>query len=82
MEQLDWTMREGGCMEVIEEYKEAGKIKWIGFSTHGHASVIRAAIMTGKFDSINIHYHVRNMRPLSRLVCLRSRLCLTHGAVS
>lgn len=62
MQQLDWTIREGGCLEVLEEYRAKGKIGWIGFSTHAHASVIKAAISSGKFDSINIHYHVRLVR--------------------
>lgn len=59
MEQLEWTLREGGCMEVLEEYRAAGKIRWIGFSTHGHADVVRAAIASKKFDTVNLHYHVR-----------------------
>lgn len=58
MEQLDWTLREGGCMEVVEEFRAKGKIRWVGFSTHGHAPVIKAAISSEKFDCINIHYHV------------------------
>lgn len=67
MEQLDWTLREGGCMEVVEEFRAAGKIRWVGFSTHGHAHVIQKAIATNKFDSINIHYQVRRpLRTLSR----------------
>eukprot|EP00904_Undaria_pinnatifida_P010039 jgi/Undpi1/6165/HiC_scaffold_20.g08649.m1 len=56
-QQLDWVLREGGCMEVLEEYRAAGKIRWIGFSTHAHAPVIKATISSNKFDSMNIHYH-------------------------
>ena len=59
MQQLDWTLREGGCLEVLEEYRAAGKIRWIDFSTHAHAAVIHAAISSKRFDSMNIHYHVR-----------------------
>ncbi|CAN0129443.1 unnamed protein product [Scytosiphon promiscuus] len=55
--QLDWALREGGCMEVVEEFRAAGKIRWVGFSTHGHAPVIKEAISSKKFDCINIHYH-------------------------
>ncbi|CAM9698797.1 unnamed protein product [Laminaria digitata] len=57
MKQLDWTLREGGCMEVLEEYRAAGKIRWIGFSTHAHAPVIHATISSNRFDCMNIHYH-------------------------
>lgn len=60
LEQLDWTLREGGCMEVVEEYRAKGKIRWVGFSTHAHADVIKATISSKKFDCMNIHYHVRD----------------------
>ena len=65
LQQLDWTLREGGCMEVVEEFRAKGKIRWVGFSTHGHAPAIKAAISSKKFDCINIHYHVsRSSRKL------------------
>eukprot|EP00752_Nemacystus_decipiens_P010284 g9164.t1 len=56
MQQLDWTLREGGCMEVVEEYRAKGRIRFVGFSTHAHAPVIKAAISSEKFDCMNIHY--------------------------
>ena len=45
---LDAVVKEGGLLEVAEEYRKAGKIRHIGFSTHAHADVIIAAIETGK----------------------------------
>ena len=59
MQQLDWTLKEGGCMDVLEEFRAAGKIRFIGFSTHGHVPIIKAAIASNKFDCINIHYQVQ-----------------------
>eukprot|EP00904_Undaria_pinnatifida_P010038 jgi/Undpi1/6164/HiC_scaffold_20.g08648.m1 len=56
MQLLDYTLREGGCMEVLEEYRAAGKIRWIGFSTHATAPVIKTAISSKRFDSVNLHY--------------------------
>lgn len=61
MRQLDWTLRKGGCMDVLEEYRAAGKIGFIGFSTHAHASVIKAAIASNKFDSVNMHCQVHSL---------------------
>lgn len=61
MQQLDWTLREGGCMEVVEEFRAKGRIRFVGFSTHGHAPVIKAAISSEKFDCMNIHYHVSTL---------------------
>ncbi|CAN0097043.1 unnamed protein product, partial [Ectocarpus sp. 13 AM-2016] len=57
LEQLDWTLREGGCMEVVDEFRAKGKIRWVGFSTHAHADVIKAIVSSKKFDCMNIHYH-------------------------
>jgi predicted aldo/keto reductase-like oxidoreductase len=51
-------MRPGGCLEVIREYQAKGKIRHVGFSTHGRTSTIVEAIETGVFDYVNLHYHV------------------------
>jgi predicted aldo/keto reductase-like oxidoreductase len=52
----DWILKEGGCMEVAKEYQAAGKIRHIGFSTHGQPSVVETAINSGLYDYMNIHY--------------------------
>ena len=44
-------------MEVVKEYQAQGKIKFIGFSSHGTVDVIVSAIETGLFDYVNLHYH-------------------------
>lgn len=56
-EHLHQIQCEGGCMEVIKEYQEKGKIRFIGFSTHGMTPTIVQAIDTGLFDYVNLHYH-------------------------
>ena len=56
-QKLEWTMREGGCMEVAKEYQRAGKLRCIGFSTHGMTPLIIKTIETGAFDYVNLHYH-------------------------
>lgn len=70
MEQLEWTLRDGGCMEVAEEFRAKGKIRFIGFSTHAHAPVIKAAISSKKFDCVNIHYHVSAWSTITALLKL------------
>jgi predicted aldo/keto reductase-like oxidoreductase len=52
-----WITRKGGCLEVIREYQAAGRIKFIGFSTHGMTPLIVKAIETGIFDYVNLHHH-------------------------
>ncbi len=56
MEQIDWILKPGGCMDVVKEYKAKGKIRHVGFSTHGMTPTILAAIETDAFDYCNIHY--------------------------
>lgn len=37
--------------------REEGKVRWIGFSSHAPAHVIKQAIETDEFDYVNLHYH-------------------------
>jgi predicted aldo/keto reductase-like oxidoreductase len=55
------VVKPGGCMEVIREYQQKGKIRFIGFSTHGMTPFITEAIETGLFDYVNLHYHVSTL---------------------
>jgi uncharacterized protein len=48
---------EESCMDVIQEYKAAGKIHHIGFSTHGSTDLIKGFIETDAFEYVNLHYH-------------------------
>jgi predicted aldo/keto reductase-like oxidoreductase len=55
-EQLEWITRPGsGLMEVVEEYRAKGKIKWVGFSTHAMTPTAAKACDSGVFDYINVH---------------------------
>ena len=48
---------ENGRMEVLLKMKKQGKIKHIGFSSHGSAETIIQLIESNKFDYVNLHYH-------------------------
>lgn len=54
------TMRPGGCLEVAKQLKAEGKIRHIGFSTHGSTEMIIKAIETGEFDYVNLHWYYIN----------------------
>ena len=54
-DQLEWLT--GGLMEVVEEYRARGKIRWVGFSTHAMTPAIVQLCDSGLFDFINVHYH-------------------------
>ncbi|GAB4341175.1 MAG: aldo/keto reductase [Desulfobulbaceae bacterium] len=52
--------REGGCLEAARRLQREGKAGWIGFSGHGPAEVILAAIRhhgCGGFDYVNLHWY-------------------------
>ena len=45
------------CWSVIEEYVQAGKIRHVGFSTHGSTEFICKLIKKDVFDYVNLHFH-------------------------
>ncbi|ERN42543.1 putative oxidoreductase of the aldo/keto reductase family [Rubidibacter lacunae KORDI 51-2] len=56
-ELLDHAVRPGGCLEVVREFQKQGKIRFVGFSTHGPTDVICDAIATDSFDYVNLHWY-------------------------
>jgi predicted aldo/keto reductase-like oxidoreductase len=61
-EQVERLLRDdndddGSIYKVIVDWKKQGRIKHIGFSTHGTAENILRLINSNKFDYVNLHYH-------------------------
>jgi predicted aldo/keto reductase-like oxidoreductase len=59
-ELLDFTMRRGGCLEAAHQLQKDGRVRFIGFSTHGMPRVITQAIESGEFDYMNLHWYFVN----------------------
>ncbi len=59
-ELLDNTIRPGGCLEVARKLQAQGKVRFIGFSTHGPTDIIIQAINTNQFDYVNLHWYYIN----------------------
>ncbi|MGB7415514.1 MAG: aldo/keto reductase [Thermosynechococcaceae cyanobacterium] len=57
---LDHSVRSGGCLEVARQLQQEGKVRFIGFSTHGPTEVIVDAIATNQFDYVNLHWYYIN----------------------
>lgn len=55
-EHLDWVKAETGCMQAVRQAVAEGRIRHVGFSTHGSLEVILAAIATDLFEFVNLHY--------------------------
>jgi predicted aldo/keto reductase-like oxidoreductase len=54
---LEWVQAKNGCMQAVEEAINDGRVRHIGFSTHGSLDVILAAINTDFFEFVNLHYY-------------------------
>ncbi|NIA13900.1 MAG: aldo/keto reductase [Nitrospiraceae bacterium] len=51
---LDFSMR---CFERALMWKREGRVRHIGFATHGPTDIIIKTICTGAFESVNLHWH-------------------------
>ncbi|ELR99487.1 aldo/keto reductase [Gloeocapsa sp. PCC 73106] len=56
-EHLAWITDPRGCLEPIQRAISMGKIRHLGFSTHGSLELIIAAINTNLFEFVNLHYY-------------------------
>lgn len=60
LELLHDSIRPGGCLEVAQQLQAQGKVRFIGFSTHGPTEVIVKTIETDQFDYVNLHWYYIN----------------------
>ncbi len=54
------TIRPGGCLDVVRKLQDQGKVRFVGFSTHGPTDVIVNTIETNQFDYVNLHWYYIN----------------------
>lgn len=59
-ELLDYSLRPGGCLDVARQLQAEGKVRFVGFSTHGPTDVIVKTIETDQFDYVNLHWYYIN----------------------
>ena len=59
-ESLDYSIRPGGCLEVAQQLQAEGKVRFIGFSTHGSTDMIVQTINSNQFDYVNLHWYYIN----------------------
>ena len=55
--EAEQALRPGGCLEVLERFRRAGKLGHLGFSTHAPTPLIQDIIATDRFDYVNVHYY-------------------------
>jgi hypothetical protein len=56
-EHLDWVQAKNGCMQAVWEAVGDGRVRHVGFSTHGNLELIQAAVNTDFFEFVNLHYY-------------------------
>jgi uncharacterized protein len=57
---LEDCLAPGGYLDGIHKLQAQGKVRFVGFSTHGPTEVIVRAIATGAFDYVNLHWYYIN----------------------
>jgi predicted aldo/keto reductase-like oxidoreductase len=57
---LEHVMKPGGCLEVVRQLQKEGRVRFVGFSTHGPTKTIVSAVETGEFDYFNVHWYFVN----------------------
>jgi hypothetical protein len=55
-EHLAWIEAPQGCMQAIHQARADGRIRHVGFSTHGDLALIQRIIATDLFEFVNLHY--------------------------
>lgn len=59
-ELLDFALKKDGCLAAARRLQTAGRARFIGFSTHATPDIILAAIQSGGFDYVNLHWYFVN----------------------
>lgn len=59
-ERLRWSVRPGGCMDAALKLKVQGRVRHIGFSTHGSLKTILCTLADGRFEYVNLHWYYVN----------------------
>ena len=54
---LSWVTDNNGCRPALEKALANGKIRHLGFSTHGSLDLIMEAINSDLFEFVNLHYN-------------------------
>jgi len=60
-DQREQVMERGGALEGLREAQEQGLTRYAGMSSHSH-QVLRWAIESGEFDTVQLKYSVFNLR--------------------
>lgn len=54
------AMRKGGCLEAARQLQRQGRVRHVGFSSHGSTALILDCVNSGEFDYVNLHWYFVN----------------------
>jgi hypothetical protein len=72
-ELLDCSLRKNGCVAAVRRLQKEGRVRFVGFSTHGATDVILDAVASGEFDYINLHWYFVNHLNWPAIAAARQR---------
>ena len=67
LEHFNYSIRPGGCLDIARKLQGQGKVRFVGFSTHGPTDVIIKTIETNQFDYVNLHWYYINQNNWSAI---------------
>lgn len=72
-EMLDMSLKPGGSLAEARRLQDEGRVRFVGFSTHGPAECVVAAIESGDFDYVNLHWYYVDQRNAAAIDAARER---------
>ena len=54
---IDELFRKGGAMDQVRELQREGRVRFVGYSTHGGPEIAVPAAKSGEFDYVNLHWY-------------------------
>jgi uncharacterized protein len=54
------ALKKNGCLAAARTLQKAGRVRFVGFSTHATTDIILEAINTAEFDYQNVHWYFVN----------------------
>jgi hypothetical protein len=57
---LDFALQKNGCVAAARKLQKAGRVRFLGFSTHATPDIILDAVNSGEFDYVNLHWYFVN----------------------
>lgn len=62
-EQMGYILDKGGLLDELEQVRDEGLVKFIGFTYEGHDSFLFQLIETGRFDVVQLQYNLLFQHP-------------------